>query len=625
MISRMQKLLLAGPRQNKESALIALQNAGIVEIQPFTGKNYKLDGRSVSSSEADNILYSIRMLDKYAVTGAREGIEKGQFAGDVERLPAEIMDIDFEYKKVKEEQVHTVNKLKFLEPWGVFSLEEIKEIEKQGNIFIQFWDVSQKVASQVKTEGAIAEIVIFSDNERKYFMTFSKTKLKLRQCIEVNYDTDPIELRKKAQELAKKEKDLLKRLVDISSVREELFKFYLSRLNEVNFNKAAKGSAQVLDDSLFFLQAWCPVEEIENLKKALENEAVTMIPVEPEKDERVPTLMKPSSKTSELGGDLVNIYDTPGYADWDPSSWLFFSFTVFFAMILADGGYGLILLAFMIYLKIKVKNPSPAIKRFINLSTVLSGATFIYGMLSGGFFGINIDTPAFPLLAPLAETLKNFRAFTTSDNATMMLTSIIIGMVHICLSLILKSVRSFVDDRDHITPLINFTWIACIWAFYFWYRNDGVEGSEHLSAAGLLAMEICGGLLVVFYGMAAKSLNPLKIFMSSFFGLYNGVQFFSDILSYIRIFALGLSGALLAQTFNNLSFDLWNGGVAGMILAPLIFLLGHILNLVLGIMSGVIHGLRLNFLEWYRWSFDGSGKRFSPFKDLLKTYAKGEN
>jgi len=138
-------------------------------------------------------------------------------------------------------------------------------------------------------------------------------------------------------------------------------------------------------------------------------------------------------------------------------------------------------------------------------------------------------------------------------------------------------------------------------------------------------LKIVGGVLVVLYAIAAKTLNPLKMFMSSFFGLYNGIQFFSDILSYIRIFALGLSGALLAQTFNNLSFDLWNAGIGGMIIAPVIFLLGHTLNITLCIMGGVIHGLRLNFLEWYRWSFDGGGKRFVPFKDLLKAYVKSES
>jgi len=625
VISKMQKLLLAGPRKSKDSALIALQNAGIVETQPFNGKNYTVDGRSVSTSESDMTLSAVKIIDRYAVIGERSGIIKEQYSGDVEKLAYEIPLLDSEYKKIKEEQVHTSNKMKFLEPWGVFSISDIKEIEKQGNLRIQFWDVSQKTAPQVKVEGAIAEIVVFSDNERKYFITFSKRPLKLRQCIEVNYDTDLIELKKKIEDLAAQEISLLKKLVDISSVRDDLFRLYLKKLNEVNFNRAAKGAAHVLDDSLFFLQAWCPVNELDNLKKAFQNENVTMIPVDPEKDERIPTLMRPDSISSELGGDLVNIYDTPAYTDWDPSSWLFFSFVFFFAMIMADGGYGLLLFSFMVYLKFKLKKPAPGMKRFISLSLILSGTTMVYGLLSGGFFGINIDTPAFAVLEPLTTFLKYLRNINTSDNATMMLVSIIIGMVHICISLVLKSVRSFVDNHDFITPIINTVWIAAIWAFYFWYKYDGVAGSEYLTQNGMLAMKICGGLLVVFYGISAKSYNPLKIFMSSFFGLYNGVQFFSDVLSYIRIFALGLSGALLAQTFNNLSFDLWNGGIAGALLAPFIFLLGHTLNIALCIMSGVIHGLRLNFLEWYRWSFDGNGKRFTPFKDLLKTYVKSEN
>ena len=625
MIYRMQKLLLAGPQKNKESALTVLQNSGIVETQPFDRKSYKVDGRQVSTSAADTAISAVKILDRYAVIGEREKILKGSYIGDIEKLVDEIPLLDIEYKKIKEDQVLTTNKMKFLEPWGVFSISKIKEIEKNGNLHIQFWDVSQKVASQVKTEGAIAEVVIFSDNERKYFLTFSEKPLKLRQCIEVNYDMDQIELKKQIEDLTDKEMKLLKKLVDISSIRNDLFKHYLKKLNEVNFNRTAKGTAHILDDALFFLQAWCPVNELENLKKALENENVTMIPIEPEQDERIPTLMHPDSKTSELGGDLVNIYDTPSYADWDPSSWLFFSFVFFFAMIMADGGYGLVLFCFMVYLKIKLKKPVPAMKRFIDLSLVLSGTTMIYGLLVGGFFGINIDTPAFEVLAPLTGFLRFLRNINTSDNATMMLVSILVGMVHICISLILKSVRLVFDNNDYVNAIINILWIAAIWAFYFWYKYDGVAGAEYLTQGGMTGMKICGALLVVFYGIAAKSYNPIKIFMSSFFGLYNGVQFFSDVLSYIRIFALGLSGALLAQTFNNLSFDLWNGGIAGMVLAPFIFLLGHILNIALSIMSGVIHGLRLNFLEWYRWSFDGGGKRFVPFKDLLKTYAKGEN
>ncbi|MBR4489788.1 hypothetical protein IKP13_04060, partial [bacterium] len=107
---------------------------------------------------------------------------------------------------------------------------------------------------------------------------------------------------------------------------------------------------------------------------------------------------------------------------------------------------------------------------------------------------------------------------------------------------------------------------------------------------------------------------------------------FSDILSYIRLFALGLSGALLAQTFNNLATGIIPKGedtsivlvIICYICAALIAVFGHTLNIALCLMGGVIHGLRLNFLEWYRWCFDGSGRKFMPFKNLT-TNAKGND
>lgn len=117
---------------------------------------------------------------------------------------------------------------------------------------------------------------------------------------------------------------------------------------------------------------------------------------------------------------------------------------------------------------------------------------------------------------------------------------------------------------------------------------------------------------------SAGSINPLKIFAGGLLGLYNGVQFFSDVLSYLRIFALGLSGALIAQTFNNIASSMSDLGGIFIALAVIISILGHLLNLGLSIMSAVIHGLRLNYLEYYRWSFDGGGKPYKPLKSLLE-------
>jgi len=623
MISNMQKLLLAGSEKQKESVLHALQKAGVVEVTPYKGKEYSVDGRKVSTKKAEEVRTALKLLEKYNTIVVKKEIQITEFNGDAQEVVKTIPELDRRYKELRDAQVVLKNRIDSLEPWGKFSLNELKEIEKAG-LVIQFWDVAQKYAHFAKVENALAEFVVMADNERKYFVTFSKEPIKVLRCIEVDYDSDVIELEKELVELKKKENKVFGELLEISNAVEEVRKVYLTNLNEVDFNKVAAGTVSEFDNAMFILQAWCPVKDLETLKKALEIELVTIISVEPSDGENVPTLLESKTMTQELGSDLVNIYDNPSYSDWDPSSWVFFSFTIFFAMIMADGGYGLLLLGLIVYFKIKIKAPSPAIKRFLNLSMVLTGATFIYGLVSGSFLGIQYAEPAFEWLKPVTGFLNKLKMFDSSNATLMMLVSIIIGMVHISLSLVLKGVRSIVDDRDFITPIINIVWIAGIWSFFYWYKYDGVEGFEHVTANGMLGLKICGGALFVLYSVAAKTFNPFKMLFSSLFGLYNGVQFFSDILSYIRIFALGMSGALLAQTFNSLSFDLWQSGVAGMIFAPVIFLLGHILNIALCIMGGVIHGLRLNFLEWYRWSFDGGGKAFKPFKDLLGLY-RSEN
>ena len=270
--------------------------------------------------------------------------------------------------------------------------------------------------------------------------------------------------------------------------------------------------------------------------------------------------------------------------------------------------------------------------RFINLSLVLTGATAVYGILTGAFFGW------FPksFEAPLITFCKNMD-FIKIDKANpdttkfMMQLSVLIGMVHICLSLILRGLRAAKDEKDFISPLINLSWIGGIWSFFFWYAFDkggstvfNAADPAAISANGLLSLEIFAGILVVLYAIQAKTFNPFKMLYASFFGLYNGVQFFSDILSYIRLFALGLSGALLAQTFNNLAGQVLDFGAVGYVFAPIIAIFGHLLNIALCLMGGVIHGLRLNFLEWYRWCFDGSGRKFVPFKNLT-TNAKGND
>ena len=631
MISKMQKLLLVGPQKKKDEIIKTLQKAGVVEVMPYKGKEFRTDGRFVTTADADTALSALKLADKYgAMENAKGSRSETNLHGS--ELANKIIELDASCKKIKDELTLLGNKLSTIEKLGDFSLDDIRLIEKKGNVKIQIWECPKKSAEEINFEKVLAVFKIYSDSSSVFFLTCAKEPVQLRKCSEIVVEEDMTGLKKAITELKEKQNGTESAIFDLAAKRSELYDNYLAELDKISFNRAAKGTVSEFDDKVFLLQAWCPKGELANLKKTFENECAAIIEIEPEKDETIPTLIDSKKAVDEMGRDLVNIYDTPAYNDWDPSSWVFFSFTLFFAMIVGDGGYGLLLFVFMLFLKIKLKNPGAAMKRFINLSLVLTGATAVYGILTGAFFGW------FPKAfeAPLITFCKNMdfiKIDKTNPDTTkfMMQLSVLIGMVHICLSLILRGLRAAKDEKDFIIPLINIAWIGGIWSFFFWYAFDkggstvfNAADPAAISANGLLMLEVFAGILVVLYAIQAKTFSPFKMVYASFFGLYNGVQFFSDILSYIRLFALGLSGALLAQTFNNLAGQVLDLGVAGYIFAPLIAIFGHLLNIALCLMGGVIHGLRLNFLEWYRWCFDGSGRKFVPFKNLTAN-AKGND
>ena len=632
MISKMQKLLLVGPQKKKDGIIEKLQNAGVVEVMPYKGKEFATDGRFVTTAKADTALSALKLADKYNAAAADTNHKTNQVNLSAAEAADKIIELDATLKKIRDELALLGSKMKTVETLGDFSLADIRSIEEKGKIKIQIWETTKKAADEIDFSGVLAVFKIYSDSAKEIFLTCAKEHITLRKCSEIVLEDDLESLKKAISGLTEKKNGTESAIFDLAAKRKELYDNYLTELDKISFNRAAKGTVSEFDNKVFLLQAWCPKSELANLKKIFENECAAIIEIEPEKDETIPTLIDSKKAVDEMGRDLVNIYDTPAYTDWDPSSWVFFSFTLFFAMIVGDGGYGLLLFAFMLFLKIKLKNPGSAMRRFINLSLVLTGATAVYGILTGAFFGW------FPksFEAPLITFCKNMD-FIKVDKANpdttkfMMQLSVLIGMVHICLSLILRGLRAAKDEKDFISPLINLSWIGGIWSFFFWYAFDkggstvfNAADPAAISANGLLSLEIFAGILVVLYAIQAKTFNPFKMLYASFFGLYNGVQFFSDILSYIRLFALGLSGALLAQTFNNLAGQLFDLGVVGMIFAPVVAIFGHLLNIALCLMGGVIHGLRLNFLEWYRWCFDGSGRKFVPFKNLM-TNAKGND
>jgi V/A-type H+-transporting ATPase subunit I len=195
--------------------------------------------------------------------------------------------------------------------------------------------------------------------------------------------------------------------------------------------------------------------------------------------------------------------------------------------------------------------------------------------------------------------------------------SIVIGVIHLSLAhLVMAWLR-----RGRTTALSSLGWVAVM--FGGTMGGIGVMGAVAEPAAGMLKTIGCallvGGLGAVFLFSSERPLLSLSL-KNQFFRLLDGLKgltdvsgLFGDVLSYLRLFALGLSSAKLAETFNSLAQGAWDNAGFGVIVAMAIAFLGHTLNLLLGIMSGVVHGLRLNCIEFFKWSLPEEGRLFTAF------------
>lgn len=613
MIERMRKLLVMGPENRKEEFLARLQGAGIVQVEPYRGAALPVDGRHVVPLKADLALSAYRTLQRYQKQAHKEGLALP--AGSCELTPQQIVDelpqLEDRIRILRDKIQQLSNKRESIEPWGDFDLATLDALRKQGRLTIQFWEVAHAYADNLVIEGAIAVCEVTVDPERRYFLTFSDRPLQLADCLEIRYDEDYRTLTGRIDALKKDFADTTARIYAMIGSIDAVFRHYLHELDLFHYGTAAWGTVKLLDDAVFVLQAWCPAHAEKELATIAAEFPIQVEEIAPDEGERVPTFMA-NEGVRALGEDLVRIYDTPAYRDWDPSAWIFFSFLVFYSMIFGDAGYALTLIALLLWVKHKVKSPAPGLSRFLNLSLALSGGALVYGLLTGGFYGFSGDNPLFGWVVRLALINTDIRQPGVLGN--MMTISIVLGLIHITVSLLLKSFRSILSLKDIAGAIPNLAWIPGIWAFYAWVT---LKETDPTTAA--LGLNIFYGAVGVVFLTSAASLNPLRMLFRGFLGVYNGVQFFADILSYLRIFALGLSGALIAQNFNMLAMMVWDAGPLYFTIIPatLIFVAGHALNIALCIMGGVIHGLRLNFLEWYRWCFDGGGRPFKAFKSLL--------
>jgi V/A-type H+/Na+-transporting ATPase subunit I len=630
------KFLFVGLEEEREHFFKKAQDVGIIDFIEGDAKVKEVP------ADVNNITEAIKIL-RGLPTMEQEELEEYALA---EGLVHKILELKHHLEKLQEE--HRVVRLEItrVHAFGNFSKEDIAKIEKEGHRKIQFYFAKHGVAHEQPLPDEV--IYIGTEHELDYFVAINHEPTQYPKLVEMHIEQPLGILKKRYKEIEKEIHLIEQRLKAYAKYNTFLHHALVYKLNQYYLHAAQKAAKPTMNDALFAIEGWVPENKLELLNNLINHTNVHAEEIAIEPTDKIPTYLE-NHGNKKIGEDVIRIYDTPSITDKDPSIWVLMSFALFFAFIVGDGGYGLIFLAVALYLHYKFSNVYGVGKRFIKLLTILSVACIAWGLLTNSFFGITIGPESpwrkvsilnwlvvkktayhmehhdatydywvkqYPQLktvtdpqtfikeaatkAPDGEvTYKLINIF--SDNIMMEL-ALLIGITHIIISMLRYIKRNpvnigwiaviiggylYVPSYLHATSLFNYL-------FNITPANAAVDGVYLMIGGVTLAM-----IIAIF---KHKLLGTLEIMAA--------IQIFSDILSYLRLYALALAGAMVTATMNE------NIGNLPFVVGILLLIFGHAVNILLSVMSGIIHGLRLNFLEWYHYSFEGGGKLFKPLHKM---------
>lgn len=357
------------------------------------------------------------------------------------------------------------------------------------------------------------------------------------------------------------------------------------------------------DPSMFAIQGWAPVKASDRIRSFTRDHALGLTIESPSASDSPPTLLN-NRGVAAGGQDAVTFYTTPAYRAWDPSGVVFVSFSVFFAMIMADAGYALVLAGLLFVLWRRIGR-SDGGRRFRKLLLAIVIASIAYGIAVGSYFGLE------PANGSLWQKLHVIDA---ADTTLMMQMSIAIGVAHLAMA----NLALAWNRRWSLMMLSSLGWVVILLGgLAFGLGKGGTQPEAVLTQYGGWA--IATGIVAVLFFSSERPFLTFKWrdhgarILDGLKSLTGVTRAFGDVLSYLRLFALGLASAQLAATFNDLTYQASCCVGIGTLLAVVVVVFGHGLNFALAIMSGVVHGLRLNCIEFFGWSLPDEGYPFEPF------------
>lgn len=641
-IAKMKKLTLLAEHVNKEALLKSVQEMQSLEIIPLAEKmeeellnDFETTIPSKSTTEMDSrmqdIEYSLRYLKEYVhqpgliekLKSKREVYTLKELESHVEK--ADIEDILDKVSK-KEDKINqldeTLKDLKqeeeFLRKWRSldFMPEEVKgfklmqvlvgSVDKEhAEALIEALKYNGKMYYEevYRRSDEVAYLIILPKEEKNNFdqMIGQYSFRALNYTHDVLPEDGLYQNLTTQKELRAQKQETIETMTNWKSMYKDL-----ELAEEYYYNISERQSAQsLLIDSkhLFLLSGWIEEEKVEQLKNNVEQSigekevAILSDDIMMKEYADVPVVLK-NSKLIRPFEMITEMFSYPKYNDVDPTPFMMPFFMLFFGMMSADLGYGILLWGITLY-ALKAFNLEGTIDNFIKFLHILSYTTMAFGIFFGSFFGMDMPIQVMSL---------------QDDVLAIMALSVVMGLIQLLFGLVLNGIIKNKQGQRASSYVDGYAWFFMLIGFILWIAGALLLNNQLLTQVGIGVVVInAAGIILV---SAMSSSNKAVGFGMGAYNLYGISGYIGDIVSYTRLMALAVASANIAMAFNM---------IIGFLPPLLRFTLGvailialHMLNIALTFLSAYVHTSRLQYVEFFGKFFEGGGRPLTPLKMLEK-------
>ena len=641
MIEPMKKVSVVLLNKEKEEALKALRKIGLVHLEKIDGASEKL---TAFKEYSNNAMLTESILGEIKLPKQKKGSEAKLSDEKVIELCKEVVARSERKKQLMEEISADTTELDRFALWGDVCNEDIDYLKEKG-IALKMYEINAEKYNLIDQD--IETILVNNDKKTVRFLIVNggegRPENLLPEAFEVPFPRISTQLLEEEIKRDEKELDEIQAFYTENAKYVPAISAYKKALEtDIEFENVNSGigcDKEGTENDLAWLSGYVPAADLDEFKRYCADNNWAVAYADPEdEDAEVPTKLK-NNKFVSLIYPLTDFLGTvPGYHEFDISGWFLLFFTIFFAMIFGDGGYGALVAVVILFLMVKTKLSGKKVPAAFGLFLLVSLATVVWGAVTCTWFGIPVEKLPEGLVKLSIPVISNAYedkiwnlpwisdpsiGLTKDQNLQIFCFSL--ALIQLCVAHVKAAIRNLADkkglkvlgDIGSLLQLVGMFWIVLAMVVngqvFPMLGNIGNVPVGKIEVS-LIAIGFAMSFIFANYegSIGASVLESCKNIISVLLGVVN---VFSDIVSYIRLWAVGLAGAAISNTVNTLAGPML--GHAILFIAAVVLLgFGHGLNMILNVLSVIVHGVRLNTLEFCTHiGMSWSGIKYQPFAD----------